>query len=150
MDKKISQLNNASALQGPEKLAVVQNGETKQASYSDIIDYMHETNIVLTAGTTIDLNDSEYDDTRLIKLTWANGVGNMTMYLPDATATKNNARTIRFVSDSSFETNTRVYLTPNGGQTLDGSTNFYEINKAYEGISVWCDGSEWYIIQKKA
>lgn len=150
MDKKISQLNNASALQGPEKFAVVQNGETKQASYSDIIDYMHETNIVLTAGTTIDLNDSEYDDTRLIKLTWANGVGNMTMYLPDATATKNNARTIRFISDSSFETNTRVYLTPNGGQTLDGSTNFYEINKAYEGISVWCDGSEWYIIQKKA
>ena len=150
MDKKISQLNNASALQGPEKFAVVQNGETKQASYSDIIDYMHETNIVITAGTTIDLNDSEYDDTRLIKLTWANGVGNMTMYLPDATATKNNARTIRFISDSSFETNTRVYLTPNGGQTLDGSTNYYEINKAYEGISVWCDGSEWYIIQKKA
>ena len=150
MDKKISQLNNASALQGPEKFAVVQNGETKQASYSDIIDYMHETNIVLTAGTTIDLNDSEYDDTRLIKLTWANGVGNMTMYLPDATATKNKARTIRFISDSSFETNTRVYLTPNGGQTLDGSTNYYEINKAYEGISVWCDGSEWYIIQKKA
>ena len=151
MDKKISQLNNASALQGPEKFAVVQNGETKQASYSDIIDYMHETNIVLTAGTTIDLNDSEYDDTRLIKLTWANGVGNMTMYLPDATATKNNARTIRFISDSTFtNASHHVDLTPTGGQTLDGETNPYVINKAYEGIMVWSDGAEWFIIQKKA
>tara|TARA_B110000503_G_C7133139_1_gene407651 strand:- start:1055 stop:1162 length:108 start_codon:yes stop_codon:yes gene_type:complete len=26
----------------------------------------------------------------------------------------------------------------------------YVINKTYEGIQVWTDGTEWFIIQKKA
>jgi len=57
---------------------------------------------------------------------------------------------MRFISDSTFSTNTRIYLTPATGQNLDGSTNYYEINKAYEGIKIWSDGTEWFIIQKKA
>ena len=57
---------------------------------------------------------------------------------------------MRFASDSTFSSNTRIYLTPIGGDELDGSTGNYEINKAYEGIKIWSDGSEWFIIQKKA
>jgi hypothetical protein len=37
-----------------------------------------------------------------------------------------------------------------GGDELDGSTAAYVINKAFEGIQVWSDGVEWFIIQKKA
>ena len=68
----------------------------------------------------------------------------------DATTTNNQHRVIRFISDSTFITNTRVHLTPSGSQELDGSNSHYEINKAYEGIQIWSDGTEWFIIQKKA
>ena len=57
---------------------------------------------------------------------------------------------IQFLSDTTFATNTRVYVTPASGQTIDGNTNYYEINKEYEGIQMWSDGTEWFIIQKKA
>ena len=74
----------------------------------------------------------------------------MTLTLPDATNTNNINRVVRFISDTTFVTNTRVYVTPAAGQTIDGSSNFYEINKEYEGIQLWSDGTEWFIIQKKA
>jgi hypothetical protein len=34
--------------------------------------------------------------------------------------------------------------------TLDGSTNYFEVNVPYEGIKIWSDGNEWFIIQSKA
>ena len=52
--------------------------------------------------------------------------------------------------DGGFANATRVELTPINSQTLDGSTDAYVINKEFEGIQVWSDGVEWFIIQKKA
>ena len=98
----------------------------------------------------IDLSDSAYDTTGMFKLDWTGDSGNMTLTLPDCTLTNNTNRAIRFISDDTYATNTRTYLTPANGQTLDGSTNYYEINKAYEGIMVWSDGTEWFRIQTKA
>jgi hypothetical protein len=72
------------------------------------------------------------------------------MTLPDATTSKSTNRLIRFVTNGGFNTNTRVNLTPVAGQTLDGSSDSYELNVAYEGLMLWSDGSEWFIIQKKA
>ena len=40
-------------------------------------------------------------------------------------------------------------LTPTGTELLDGVNAAYVINKPYEGIQVWSDGIEWFIIQKK-
>jgi hypothetical protein len=57
---------------------------------------------------------------------------------------------LRFITDSTFSASTRVDITPASGQNLDGATTAYESNKAYEGIALWSDGTEWYIIQKKA
>ena len=85
----------------------------------------------------------------MIKLSWSGGSGNMTLSLPDATATKNINRIIRIVTNDGFNTNTRARLTPVAGQTLDGSSNYYELNVSYEGLMLWSDGVEWYIIQKK-
>ena len=149
-DKKISQLNAATALQGTEKFPIVQSGETKHTTYSHIIDYYHATDLTVSSGDTVNLNDSSYDNTRLLKMDWSGASGNMVINLPDATESKNLSRVIRFVSCNTFETNTRARLTPAAGQTLDGSTNYYEINVAYEGLAIWCDGAEWFIIQKKA
>ncbi len=150
MSKKISQLNAATELQGPETFAVVQSSETKKGTISQVINYIHATNITVSAGDTVDLDDAAYDDTRLIKLTWTGGSGSMTMTLPDCTTSKNTNRLLRFVTNGGFSTNTRVNLTPLAGQELDGSSGSYELNVAYEGLMLWSSGTEWIIIQRKA
>lgn len=147
-DKKITQLNSATALDGTENIVVVQSSSTKKGTVNDIKNYLIPTHITVSSGQTINLSDSQYANIKLVKLTWSGASGNMTLNLPSASSSTNRA--IRFISNGGFNTNTRVYLTPSGSDTLDGSTSFYEINKEYEGIYVWCDGSEWFIIQKKA
>jgi len=147
-DKRISELTSATSLTGDESLVVVQSSTTKKANVNDIINYLVPTHITVSADQTINLSDSQYADIKLVKLTWSGENGNMTLNLPSASSSTNRA--IRFISNGGFETNTRVYLTPIGGDTLDGSTDYYEINKTYEGIYVWSDGTEWFIIQKKA
>jgi hypothetical protein len=147
-DKKITQLDNTTALDGTENLVFVQSDITKKGTVNDIINYLVPTHITVSSGQTVNLSDSQYANIKLVKLTWSGASGNMTLNLPSAS--DNTNRAIRFISNGGFNTNTRVYLTPIGGDTLDGSTNYYEINKEYEGIYVWSDGSEWFIIQKKA
>ena len=147
-DKKITQLNNATALVGTEILVAVQNGETKQTTVNKIKNTLVPYNLTVEAGQTINLSSSIFDQAMLIKLTWSGASGNMTLNLPSAS--DNTNRAIRFISNGGFNTNTRVYLTPIGGDTLDGTTNYYQINKTYDGIKIWSDGSEWFIIQKKA
>ena len=150
MAKKISQLNAATELQGTESFALVQSSETKKATISQVINYIHNTDITASDGVNLDLDDSLYDDSRMIKLSWSGGSGNMVLSLPDATTSKSTNRIIRIVTNGGFNTNTRVRLTPIAGQTLDGSSNYYELNVSYEGLMLWSDGSEWFIIQKKA
>jgi hypothetical protein len=150
MSKKISQLNAATELQGTESFALVQSSETKKATISQVINYIHNTDITASDGVNLDLDDSLYDDSRMIKLSWSGGSGNMVLSLPDATTSKNTNRIIRIVTNGSFNTNTRVRLTPIAGQTLDGSSDYYELNVTYEGLMIWSDGIEWFIIQKKA
>jgi hypothetical protein len=145
---KISELPVSSALTGDELFAVVQAGQTKQTTLNNIDNYVIPTNLTVVKDTTVDLDESTYDDTQLVKLSWSGGAGNMTLNLPLASSSTN--RRIRFISNGNFASNTRVYLTPQGGDTLDGSTDYYEINKSYEGIKCWSDGIEWFIIQKKA
>lgn len=147
-DKKITELNSTTALNGTENLVFVQSGTTKKGTVNDIVNYLLPTHITVSAGQTINLSDSQYADIKLVKLTWSGAAGNMTLNLPSAASNTNRA--IRFISNGGFNTNTRVYLTPSGSDTLDGSTAYYEINKEYEGIYVWSDGAEWFIIQKKA
>ena len=147
-DKKITQLNNATALVGTEILVAVQNGETKQTTVNKIKNTLVPYNLTVEAGQTINLSSSIFDQAMLIRLTWSGASGNMTLNLPSASDNINRA--IRFISNGGFNTNTRVYLTPIGGDTLDGTTNYYQINKTYEGIKIWSDGTEWFIIQKKA
>jgi len=150
MSKKISQLNAATELQGTESFALVQSSETKKATISQVINYIHNTDITASDGVNLDLDDSLYDDSRMIKLSWSGGSGNMVLSLPDATTSKNTNRIMRIVTNGSFNTNTRVRLTPIAGQTLDGSSDYYELNVTYEGLMIWSDGVEWFIIQKKA
>ena len=156
-DKKISDLTNVAAanITGAEEIAIVQSSETKKTNLNNVQSFIvnHLDPIALTvsvAGGTIDLNDTAYDEAELIVLTWSGGNGTVELTLPDATEAKNLNRTKRIISDSSFNTSTHADLTPRAGQTLDGSSSAFRINKAYEGIKIWCNGTEWFIIQAKA
>ena len=150
-NKKISALNAATALQGSELIPVVQSSETKYSTIKDIVNYLVPTTLTVSvAGGTIDLGSSTYDDAELIVLSWSGATGTIELTLPDATSTNNTNRIIRIISDSTFTTSTHADLTPASGQNLDGSSSSYRINKEYEGITVWSNGTEWFIIQAKA
>tara|TARA_B110000305_G_C19213459_1_gene527045 strand:+ start:317 stop:832 length:516 start_codon:yes stop_codon:yes gene_type:complete len=165
----ISGLPSSSTLQGDELFADVQGGVTKYTTLDNVTSYVsssievyNQTNpnnsyivpvtLTVSAGDTINLSDSVYQNTSMIELSWSGGTNpDATLNLPDATNPNNTYRTIRFISDSTFlNASHHVDLTPTGGQTLDGSTNPYVINKEYEGIMVWSDGVEWFVIQKKS
>lgn len=150
-DKKISELNAATALQGSELIPVVQSSETKYSTIKDIVNYLVPTTLTVSvAGGTVDLGSSTYDDAELIVLSWSGATGTVELTLPDATSTNSTNRVIRIISDSTFSTSTHADLTPDSGQNLDGSSSAYRINKEYEGITVWSNGTEWFIIQAKA
>ena len=156
-DKKISALTNVTAanITGAEELPIVQTSETKKTNLQEVqhyvVNHLEPTALTVSvAGGTIDLNDSAYDEAELIVLTWSGGNGTVELTLPDATASKNLNRTKRIISDSTFSTSTHADLTPRSSQNLDGSSSAFRINKAYEGIKIWCNGTEWFIIQAKA
>jgi hypothetical protein len=105
------------------------------------------TSITATAGQNFWLTASNIGD--LGKITWVGGNGTFTLKLPPAAGTTN--RVIRLITDGTFGTGAgdKVLLSARTGDTIDGAASF-EISKAYEGVAVWSDGSEWYIIQSKA
>ena len=145
---KISALTQATALQGDEKIVVVQGGVTKQSTIESIVNYVVPTNITVSSGQTINLQYATYETSELIRLSWSGANGTMVLNLP--TASQHPNRVMRFISNGGFAAATRVELTPTGTETIDGSSSAYVINKTYEGIQVWTDGIEWFIIQKKA
>jgi len=145
---KISALPISTSLQGDESIVIVQGGVTKQSTVQNILNYVVPTTLTVSSGQTINLQDAIYESSELIRLTW-NGVnGTMIINLPEASQHPN--RIMRFLSNGGFAAATRVELTPINGNTLDGSSSPYVINKTYEGIQIWTDGVEWFIIQKKA
>jgi len=149
-DKKISQLNSATPLQGDESIVVVQGGETKKSTMHNIKNYIVAVHLTAEANVDVDLGVSTYENTRMFKFSWTGGNGTAVYTLPDATTNQN--RLIRFIADSTFTSSKHVDITPIDGQNLDGgaNSNRYRINKDYEGIAIWSDGTEWFIIQKKA
>jgi len=155
-DKKISELTAVAAanITGSEDLPIVQTGTTKKTSLTDVQNYitnhLDPTTLTVSAGNTYDLGASTYDEAELIVLSWSGGNGTATLTLPDVTASKNLNRTKRFITDSTFTNATHANLTPFGSQTLDGDNSAFDLNREYEGIKIWGNGTEWFIIQQKA
>jgi hypothetical protein len=155
-DKKISELIAVSAenITGAEQIPIVQSGKTKKTTLEDVqhyvVNHLEPTTLTISDGDTVDLGDAIYDEAGLIVLSWSGGNGTATITLPDVTLAKNLNRSKRLISDSTFHNSTHANLTTFGSQNLDGANSGYDINKAYEGIQVWGNGTEWFIIQKKA
>lgn len=155
-DKKISQLTavEAANITGSEDLPIVQTGSTKKTSLTDvqhfIVNHLDPVTLTVTDGGTYDLGASIYDEAELVLLSWSGGAGTATLTLPDVTASKNLNRTKRFITDSTFSNSTHANLTPVGSQNIDGDNSAFDLNRAYEGIKIWGNGTEWFVIQKKA
>lgn len=155
-DKRISELTAVTAanITGSEDLAIVQSSETKKTTLTDvqqyIVNHLEPTTLTVEDGETYDLGASTYDEAELIVLSWSGGNGTATITLPDVTATKNLNRTKRIITDSTFTNSTHADLTPFGSQNLDGANTAFDLNRAYEGVKIWGNGTEWFIIQQKA
>ena len=138
----------------PQKGEIIFNDDIGDNEYWNgsywvsIGNYIIPTQLTVTEGTTVNLSESTYKNSDMIELSWSGSNGTMVLNLPLAASNVN--RVMRFISNTGFSGPTHADLTPQGGDTLDGSTNKYRINKAYEGIQVWSNGVEWFIIQKKA
>jgi len=85
----------------------------------------------------------------IVKIGWSGGNGIYVINLPSATAIP--YRNIRFVTNGTYPGGGahKLRFTPPVGETIDGSA-YFEISKAYEGISIWSTGTEWVVIQAKA
>ncbi len=85
----------------------------------------------------------------IVKIGWSGGNGIYIINLPSAAAIP--YRVIRFTTNGTYPGGGahKVRFTPTGVETIDG-TAFFEISKAYEGISIWSTGTEWIVIQAKA
>ena len=166
-NKRITELNPQITIDNEDVFAVVDvsKPETKKVSFGNLKDNLPQSStttplntylvpVILTAEDTVDvfLTGSAYENTSMIKLDWSGSTGTMNLYLPDATSETNTYRTIRFITDNTYSTSTRSELLPlsGSGQLFDGSNSAYTINKAFEGIMVWSDGTQWYRVQTKA
>ena len=81
-----------------------------------------------------------------LKYDQTTGNGTHTITLPSVASSTN--RSIRFFCNSSVDANHRVDVQAQPTQTIDGGSNFL-FNRNYEGVMMWCDGTEWIIIQAK-
>jgi len=153
----ISGLPTAGEITGHELFAIVQDGVTKKITDNKVQNYFIPSSLTVYNGANPNpefyLTGSEYETMSQLKLSWTGVTGTCDLYLPDCTDPNNVNRVIGIISDGSFQSSTHADLRPlkGSGQTLDGETSVaYRINKAYEGIRVWSDGTEWFIIQQKA
>jgi hypothetical protein len=101
------------------------------------------TSITATPGGTLSLA-SNID---FVYFTWSGGSGTYTLNLPIAST--HAYKIIRFVCDSTISANDKIHIQGSLGDTVDGGL-FYTLNKPYNGVQVWSDGSEWMVIQAKA
>jgi hypothetical protein len=99
--------------------------------------------ITATPGTT-----STYSgDGSMIYASWSGGSGTHTLVLPSAVTYP--YRTIRICNDSTVSASNKIHVEGPGAETIDGGS-FYNINKTYNGILCWSDGTNWIVIQAKS
>ena len=83
----------------------------------------------------------------IIDLSWVGGSGTHILTLPSAAEIP--YRFLRIVNNGTVTAQDKVDIYAPGTETIDGVA-FYRINKVYNGIAVWSDGSDWIVIQAKS
>lgn len=112
--------------------------------------YLVATVISGSANQEVALTGSIYENTAMIQLHYDGANGTCILWLPDATTPTNKCRSIRFISNGSVSANDKFAISGSNNQTIDGNIDPYFIDRDYEGIMLWSDGTEWFRIQSKA
>ena len=91
---------------------------------------------------------SDYDTAyNMVDIDWAGGSGTYVLNIPSAVA--NPYRVIRVSNNATVGAQDKIHVTPPIGETIDGDA-FYNIQKPFNGISAWSDGTRWVVIQAKS
>lgn len=99
--------------------------------------------ITIGPGTT-----TVYTSNRnMVDLDWVGASGVHVFQLPEADAIP--YRVIRIVNNSTVTANDKVHVSPIIPETVDGDP-YYVLNKPYNGVTVWSDGTNWTVIQAKS
>ena len=56
---------------------------------------------------------------------------------------------LQFKTDGTITANKKAQLTPQVGETIDGSSEPYQLDRSYDGITLVGFGGNWFITQKK-
>jgi len=99
--------------------------------------------LTVQSGGTTNLTTNK----NIVNIDWINGPGTHNVILPSATTIP--YRFLRIVNNGTVDANNKVDIYAPGTETIDGDP-FYRINKIYNGIAVWSDGSNWIVIQAKS
>jgi hypothetical protein len=86
---------------------------------------------------------------QMIFNTWTGPNGTGRIQLPVVAG--NEGRVLQFQTDSTIAANKIIIIAPNtsdSGVTIDGASS-YTLNRDYDGVTILCHASNWYIIQKK-
>lgn len=91
---------------------------------------------------------SDYDTAyNMVDIDWVGASGTYVLNIPSAVA--NPYRVIRVSNNATVGAQDKVHVTPPLGETIDGAA-FYNIQKPFNGISAWSDGTRWIVIQAKS
>jgi len=75
--------------------------------------------------------------------------GTYTINLPSAV----DGALLRFKTDSTISANKKIHLSPQTGETIDGSTEPYQMDRSFDGITLmghtFGGSTNWFVIQKK-
>tara|TARA_B110000285_G_scaffold136361_1_gene152744 strand:- start:446 stop:925 length:480 start_codon:yes stop_codon:yes gene_type:complete len=95
-------------------------------------------------------SSSYSNDENIIYLSWSGGSGTYNLTLPSATDTP--YRNIQIISDGTLAANDKVHVLAPVGERIDGVINpgFYALNKPFNGVTVWSDGTQWIVTQAKS
>ena len=95
-------------------------------------------------------SSSYSDDKNIIYLSWSGGSGTFDLILPSATDIP--YRNIQIISDGTLSANDKVHVLAPVGERIDGDINpgFYTLNKPFNGVTVWSDGTQWIVTQAKS
>jgi len=122
-----------------EELSQFVNDYIINDSVTKIVPYF----LTATPGGSTDF-DTNYN---MVDIDWDGVSGTHVLNLPSAADIP--YRVIRVSNNATVGANDKIHVTPLVGETIDGVA-FYSINKPYNGIAVWSDGTRWVVIQAKS
>lgn len=113
-----------------------------------------------SAGGSIDLGATPYEQAHYIYLSWTGGNGTYTLNLPSTDATiglqrggNGYKREFKFFTDNSLSNganNTIFRLQPSGSDVIEGATFNEVLDRQYDGITIFGTPGAWFILQRKS